>query len=66
VWNASKGGRVQLVDEDEFEQHRVALGYPVELQDHARRSAAEVFDRVQRGDAPFNLACALPWRAQLH
>jgi protein associated with RNAse G/E len=61
AWTPTKGGHVELVDEDEFEQHRVELDYPVELQDGARRAAADVFARVQRGEAPFNRACATPW-----
>ncbi len=60
-WTALKGGGVELVDEDEFEQHRVALAYPQELQDDARRAAADVLARVQSGGAPFNLETASPW-----
>jgi protein associated with RNAse G/E len=64
-WNAAKGGHVSLVDEDEFEQHRVELAYPDELQADARRSAADVVTRMERGEPPFNVACATPWLAQL-
>jgi predicted RNA-binding protein associated with RNAse of E/G family len=65
VWNAAKGGGVVLVDEDEFEQHRVELDYPVDLQENARRAAADVFARAQRGDAAFAVATAAPWFAAL-
>ena len=58
---AAMGGGVELVDEDEFEQHRVELNYPDDLQANARRAAADVLARVQRGDAPFSVACATPW-----
>lgn len=64
-WNAARGGHVELVDEDEFEEHRVALRYPEGIESGARRAAAEVFDRVTSSDAPFNLAAAEPWRKAL-
>lgn len=54
-------GRVQLVDEDEFEQHLVELGYPDALADGARAAAADVFARVQQGEPPFTMATAKPW-----
>jgi protein associated with RNAse G/E len=60
-WNAAKGGHVELVDADEFEEHRVTLSYPEALETGARRAASEVLDRVTRGDAPFDLAIAAPW-----
>jgi protein associated with RNAse G/E len=60
-WNAAKGGTVELVDEDEFEEHRVSLGYPDDLQDAARRAAKDVLARVTAGDNPFNLAAASRW-----
>lgn len=61
VWNADKGGHVELVDEDEFEDHRVAYGYPDDLQAAARRAAADVLALVQAGTAPFTTAAAAPW-----
>ena len=46
-------GRVELVDEDEFEEHRVTLGYPDDVVAAARREAAWVLDAVRRGEEPF-------------
>jgi protein associated with RNAse G/E len=65
AWNAAMGGHVELVDEDEFEEHRLSLEYPAELQDNARRAAADVFARAQSRRAPFTLETAQPWLAQL-
>jgi protein associated with RNAse G/E len=64
-WNAAKGGHVQLVDEDEFEEHRVSLAYPDDLEANARRAAQDVLGRATRGEPPFNLDCAAPWLTAL-
>jgi hypothetical protein len=55
--------RVQLVDEDEFAQHQVELGYPAAVIDHARTVAAETLDAVRAGAAPFDSVAANRWRA---
>jgi protein associated with RNAse G/E len=59
VWN--DGGGIELVDADEFEQHRVQLDYPDDLVADARRAAADVFARVRARVGPFSLAAAAPW-----
>lgn len=59
VWN--DGRAVQLVDEDEFELHRVALGYPDDLVDSARSAAARVLEEATAGAAPFGSATAARW-----
>lgn len=64
-WNAAKGGHAELVDEEEFEEHRITLRYPEELQASARKAAQEVLARVTRRDAPFNLEAAAPWVAAM-
>lgn len=61
VWTSAKGGHVELVDEDEFAEHQVTLGYPDALIAGARRTAADVLARVQAADGPFSLAVAEPW-----
>lgn len=61
VWNAQMGGHVELVDEDEFEQHRVELAYPADLVERARRAATDVLTRVQRAQAPFSVEASAPW-----
>lgn len=69
VWRADSpraaGGRIQLVDEDEFEQHSVELGYPAEVIDGARRAAADVLARTEAGEPPFTWSTARPWMEQL-
>jgi protein associated with RNAse G/E len=60
-WNRAMGGHVSLVDEDEFEQHRVELSYPDDLQAAARRAAQDVLARVTRREKPFNLETVAPW-----
>ena len=64
-WNAARGGGVELVDEDEFEAHRVELGYPEDLQLSARKAAADVLGRTDRAEFPFTRAAAEPWLMQL-
>ena len=61
VWNDGRAEEVELVDEDEFEDHRVRLGYPGELVAGARRAAQDVFERTRAGDAPFTVAAATRW-----
>jgi len=65
VWNAARGGRVELVDVDEFEQHRVTLAYPESLIAEARRAAEDVLARVTAGDAPFCQPSVQPWLDRL-
>lgn len=62
VWTDDKrAGLVELVDEDEFEEHRVALGYPEELVSSSRRAAVDILARAQAGDVPFCFSAAEPW-----
>ncbi|MGI8793737.1 MAG: DUF402 domain-containing protein [Acidimicrobiales bacterium] len=61
VWTQADGRGVELVDEDEFEQHRVELAYPQELIDGAIRAGAEVLAQATAGAAPFTVATAQPW-----
>jgi protein associated with RNAse G/E len=63
VWN--DGRPVQLVDEDEFEQHRIELAYPDELAASAREAAARVFELAQSGAPPFSTATMAPWALAL-
>jgi uncharacterized protein len=59
VWN--DGRPVELVDEDEFEMHRVQLEYPAALVDGARAAAVEVLERARAAAAPFDVRTADPW-----
>jgi protein associated with RNAse G/E len=63
VWN--DGRPVELVDEDEFEEHRLALGYPDEISTTARTAASRVLEAAATGAAPFNFGTARPWFAVL-
>jgi len=46
-------GLVTLLDEDEFEAHQDLYGYPQDLVEKTRATAADVFDAISRGDEPF-------------
>jgi uncharacterized protein len=50
------GGTVEVLDEDEFADHRVRFGYPSELVDGARRAADETADLLRRRVEPFGTA----------
>jgi len=51
-----RDGSLVLDDEDEFEVHRVELGYPEEVVDLARRTADEVMAAISDGAEPFGSA----------
>ncbi len=59
------GGRVEVDDEDEFAQHRVALGYPPELVAAAEATCAAVLAGVRRGEPPFDAATPAAWLTTL-
>ena len=46
-------GTVEVLDEDEFEQHRSTLGYPIELVSAVSEATAQLAERVGVHDAPF-------------
>jgi protein associated with RNAse G/E len=46
-------GTVQIADEDEFEEHRVAYGYPERVVDTARATTAETYLALERRQEPF-------------
>jgi hypothetical protein len=49
-------GAVELLDEDEFEEHRVRFGYPDDVVAHARAASAELFVQLGNGTEPFATA----------
>lgn len=51
-----RDGSLFVDDEDEFDEHRVALGYPDDIVALARRTAEEVFEAVATGAEPFGSA----------
>lgn len=46
-------GTVSLLDEDEFEEHRVAMAYPGHVVDRARGAAAALYAAMDAGREPF-------------
>ena len=58
-----RDGSLVLDDEDEFEDHRVELGYPRDLVDLARRTADEVLGAIRDGTEPFG-SVGGSWLAQ--
>lgn len=48
-----RDGRVALLDEEEFADHRVLLGYPDEIVESALATARELVDAIQRLCEPF-------------
>ncbi len=42
-------------DEDEFEQHRMAMGYPQQTVDAMRAECAALFEAVDTMKAPFDV-----------
>jgi len=46
-------GRVEVEDEDEFEEHRVSLGYPDAIVEGALRGAAELRAALSGDEEPF-------------
>jgi protein associated with RNAse G/E len=53
-------GRVELVDEDEFEEHQRRFGYPAEVIEGARRSA----ELARSNRFPFDWDQTLKWVAE--
>lgn len=47
-------GSIEVLDEDEFEEHRAQLSYPDWLVDQARASAASVAVAIDAKKPPFN------------
>jgi len=55
-------GRVEVLDEDEFEEHRHRFDYPPRLVDTARATTARLAMAVEAGHEPFG-AVAAGWMA---
>ena len=48
-----RDGSVEVDDEDEFEEHKVAFGYPEHVVDRARAATAQLVLAIERGTEPF-------------
>ena len=59
-----RDGSLVLDDEDEFDAHRVEQGYPDEVVELARRTAAEVQELIRTAAEPFG-SVASAWLAEL-
>ena len=57
-------GEVVLLDQDEFEQHQLALGYPPEIITMAEESAERVYAALAAGEPPYD-GSAERWLAAL-
>jgi protein associated with RNAse G/E len=58
-----RDGRVEVLDEDEFAEHQVQLGYPAELITQARRTCDWLVEAVSSRTEPFGQAGAA-WLAR--
>jgi hypothetical protein len=59
-----RDGRVELLDEDEFEERRLAFGYPDDVVRQAVDTAHAVLEAVREGREPFGTVGA-QWLAKL-
>lgn len=58
-------GDVYIEDRDEWDEHRVAYGYPLDLVERLDGLAVDLERRVAAGEAPFDDATALSWLGRL-
>ncbi|MYH67418.1 MAG: DUF402 domain-containing protein [Dehalococcoidia bacterium] len=49
------GGTIELLDVDEFEEHRLEYGYPPDVVEQAQAAAGELSTLAQRQQFPFDL-----------
>lgn len=59
------GRQLWIDDEDEWDEHRIAFGYPDDVVAILPRRAAEILARVGEGTAPFDAATGERWSAVL-
>lgn len=57
-------GRTEIVDRDEFDEHRVAYGYPAELVEATEAATAEAFALVTANGPPWDGSAARAWRSR--
>ena len=58
-------GDVYIEDRDEWDEHRVAYGYPLDVVDRLETLAVDLETRVRAGEAPFDDATAGAWLSRL-
>ena len=49
------GGTIELLDADEFEEHRLKYGYPEDVVEHAQAAVGELSALARRNQFPFDL-----------
>lgn len=65
VVKATDGRGLWIDDRDEWEEHRVRYGYPVEVQRHLESLAEDLERRVGAAEPPFDDATADAWLDRL-
>lgn len=65
VVHSIDGRGIWIDDRDEWDEHRVAYGYPIEIVEKLEAVAVDLEQRVRAGVAPFDDATADAWLAQL-
>jgi hypothetical protein len=53
-------GRYEILDEDEFEEHRLKYNYPVDVQHQAKQAVRDILDLARLRDGPFALLSSDP------
>ncbi|HYZ93479.1 MAG TPA: DUF402 domain-containing protein [Actinomycetota bacterium] len=59
-----RDGRIELLDEDEFEEHRAAFAYPDDVAERALTTAQSVLDAMRERREPFDSA-GFRWLEQI-
>ena len=59
-------GGIYIDDRDEWDEHRVAYGYPLDLVERLEALAVDLERRVKAREAPFDEATAEVWLERLH
>src|SRR5690349_12758226 len=65
VVNAVDGRGIWIDDRDEWDEHRVSYGYPLEVVGKLEALAVDLEKRVRDGVAPFDDATADEWLERL-
>ncbi|MBN9170197.1 MAG: DUF402 domain-containing protein, partial [Microbacterium sp.] len=61
----SREGRLWIDDRDEWDEHRVQYGYPLDIVEKLETLAVDLERRVAASAAPFDDATAAHWFARL-
>jgi protein associated with RNAse G/E len=65
VVDARDGRGIWIDDRDEWEEHRVAYGYPLDIVAELERLAVDLEKRVTEHGAPFDADTPAQWLARL-